>query len=437
MRPILLLLFPVLLALSACGTDTWFGKAGDPILPGKRVPVLISDNEVKPDDLIAEAPVLYPPAAANKLWPMAGGFPDHSMQHLALNNGNLAEAWNVSIGSGSSSSGFLLSAPVSYGGRVFTIDTAAEVRAFDLQTGNQIWSADLRPKGEDSKTLASGGLATDGNTLFAATGLAELTGLSASAGKILWRQPVSSPIRSAPTLAEGKVFIVPVDNKLMALNAKDGILAWMYEGLNESAALLGGSSPAASNGIVVAPFSSGDLIAFDTNKGKQIWVENLSRVRRGDLLATITSVRALPVIDQGRVYAIGHGERAMAIDLPTGDRIWDLPIGGVQTPWIAGKYLFMIDNKSNLLCIEADRGLIKWVRNLNENAEKPKRFAGPLLAGNRLWVVGTDEKLTSFNPQDGTVTGSYDLPGPASIAPIVVDNNLLVLTDNGKLVAFR
>ncbi len=427
--------------LSSCGDDSWFGKAGDPVLQGTRIPILLSANPIVPDESIADAAILYPPPSANTMWPMVGGYADHVMQHLALGKDPLNMIWQSDIGDGSSRNGYLVSQPVAAAGRVYTIDVSSEVRAFNVNTGEQIWSVDLTPENEDSKSVANGGLAFDNNILFATTGLAELTAIDSASGKILWRQPVSSPLRTAPTVSQGRVLTVPVDNRLTVLSAKDGKMAWMYEGLNESAALLGGASPAIADGIAVAAFTTGDLIAFDLERGRTIWSENLSRIRRGDMMAGITSVQALPVIHDSKVYAIGHSNRMLAIDLQSGDRVWDLPIGGTETPWITDNYLYVIDNNNHLICVEMDRGLVKWTVPLLQGDDAAKagkrRMAGPVLAGGRLFVMGWDEKLWVLSPQDGKMIGSYELPGVASVAPIVVDNTLIVMTDNGKLAAFR
>jgi len=433
-------LLPIILLglLTACGSDGWFGKAGDPVLPGERKPILLNNNDITPDATIADAPVIIPPAAANPSWPMAGGYADHVMQHLALAKDPLKMIWQSDIGQGSSRDGFLLTQPVAVGGRVFTIDVGSRVTAFDIKSGAEIWRVDLTPDAEDSNSIASGGLATDGVRVYAATGLAELVALDPADGKIMWRQPVSSPLRSAPTLSDGKIFIVPVDNHLMALSASDGKLLWMHEGLNESASLLGGASPAVADGAVIAAFSTGDLIAFDVEKGRPLWTENLARIRRGDLMGGLTSVQALPVVHDHVVYAIGHSNRALAIDLQSGERIWDLPVGGTRTPWVTDNYLYTIDNDNRAIAVELARGLVKWVTPIGNAADGKKlRFTAPVMAGGRLLFGDTAEKLWAISPQDGKVIGTYSLPGPVSVAPIVVDGTLLVLTDNGKLAAFQ
>ena len=47
-------------------------------------------------------------------------------------------------------------------------------------------------------------------------------------------------------------------------------------------------------------------------------------------------VDAEPVIDQGRVYAVGQGGRMASYELVSGQRLWEINIAGISTPAIAG-----------------------------------------------------------------------------------------------------
>lgn len=430
----------VLLLLLGCGTgDGWFGKTEPPPLPGQRQDVLRRIADVAPDPDLQSVAVEFNQPATNLLWPMHGGFPDHAMGNLAL-GADLTLAWRADIGQGSSRDGYLLSQPIVADNRVYTLDAASRLRAFDLQSGKLLWDMDIAPEREDNDNIASGGIAWDRGIIYAATGYADIIAVAADSGKILWRQPVSSPLRTPPIVALDKILAVPVDNRLTTLTAKDGLLAWNFEGVSESAALLGGAAPAISTkGIAVVPFNNGDLIAFDVNSGRPLWQESLVLARRGESMSSIASVQAAPVILENLVLAIGHNNRTMAIDIDSGERLWDLPIGGVQTPWVARNFLFMIDNDNRLLAIALDRGSVKWATALPKSVggKNALRYAGPVLAGGRLWVVGSDAKLHSFDVQTGQAQAVIALPDGVVLQPVVADRTLLLLTQNGQLLAYR
>ena len=58
------------------------------------------------------------------------------------------------------------------------------------------------------------------------------------------------PVHVPPTAADGRVFVITVENQLRALSAADGSDVWPpYQALGEVARLLGGASPAVSRPV--------------------------------------------------------------------------------------------------------------------------------------------------------------------------------------------
>ena len=336
----------LLLALVACGS--WFGESDDPPLPGERLPVLTFQDRLEPDPRIADLAVRLPRPTVNTDWPQAGGVPNHAMHHLAA-GGDLGRLWDADIGEGSSDEAVLLAQPVVDGGRLFAMDVKARISAYDAETGEPIWQTRLESKDDDG-TLG-GGIALNGGRLYATTGFAEVAALDAASGKIVWRRRLSSPMRSAPTVRDGRVFVVTIANELFALSAADGKRLWSHSGLSEVAGLVGGASPAVDAGIVVAPFTSGEVVALRVENGRVVWSDTLTPLRRTDPVTSLAHVRGRPVIDRGRVFVIGNSGRMVSIDLRTGNRLWEQKIGGVHGPWVAGEFVFVVSNNSEIICL--------------------------------------------------------------------------------------
>src|SRR5690606_4755356 len=141
---------------------------------------------------------------------------------------------------------------------------------------------------------------------------------------------VSAPVRAAPTVEGGRVFVVGIDNQLTALDARTGEVLWTHAGIIEDAGLLGGASPAAEAGVVIAPYSSGEIFALRAETGRQLWSDSLAAIRRVGALASLADIRGLPVIDRDIVVATSHSGRTAGIDLRTGARIWEQDIGGIH-----------------------------------------------------------------------------------------------------------
>jgi len=427
------------LSLAGC-SDWWFGDSSKPPLPGERISVLSLERRREPDPAIAELAVRLPRPVVNPEWPEAGGYPNHAMQHLALSE-DVKKAWSVSIGSSSSRAGQVVATPVVFGGRVYSIDADTRVRAFDTRTGQRLWESDVTPKDERGDAI-SGGVAFAENRVFVASGYGQVVALDADGGKEVWRQAVAGPVHGAPTVADGRVFVVSVDNQLDVLATEDGRKLWSHNGTVETAGLFGGSSAAVEGDVVVVPYSSGELYALRVENGRPLWSDSLAATRRIDAMSTLADIRGLPVIDRGRVFAISHSGRLVAIDLRTGERVWEQEVGGTSTPWVAGDFVYVLSNDGEVICLTRRDGRVKWVQGLPryENPEKKRRpvqWAGPILAGDRLVVVASNGDVLSISPYTGDALGRVEISDGTYIPPILAAETLYLLTNDADLIAMR
>jgi outer membrane protein assembly factor BamB len=132
----------------------------------------------------------------------------------------------------------------------------------------------------------------------------------------------------------------------------------------------------------------------------------------------------------------------VSIDLRTGERVWSQEIGGVQMPWVAGAFVYVLTTENDLVCLSRREGRIRWVRRLRrfkdpEDRRGPISWFGPVLAGDRLILVSSDAKAVSISPYTGEILGTIKLSDPASVAPVVAEETLYILTDDARIVAWR
>jgi outer membrane protein assembly factor BamB len=427
------------LALAGCGLfDSWFGSGKAP-LPGKREPVFADRRGLVVDE--GAPKVVLPPAVRNAAWPQAGGNPAHLMGHLAASD-TLKEAWKVDIGEGGGYRRVLTAQPVVLNGTVFTMDSDAVVRAFALADGRRLWRADSKPKDSDN-TNVGGGLGADGATLYASNGLSQLVAFDTATGKEKWRRDIGVPARSAPTIADGRVFLVTITDQLLAFAATDGRQLWSFQASEPVTSMLGQPAPAYHRGLVIAGFGSGELAALRADSGSASWTDGLgasqSRVTVPDLL----SIRGAPVVVNGLVYAISMGGLLVCNDVPTGRRVWERQVAGEDTPFAAGEWLFLISATQELAAVSTIDGRVSWVTQLPrwENPESRKNtltWYGPLLMSDRLIVTGTGQDALSVSPYTGEILGRLELSeAPAPFSPIVADGTVLIITNNARLMALR
>jgi outer membrane protein assembly factor BamB len=421
-------------ALSACD------KTKVP-LPGERVSVLQLNTELNADPTLADVAVRLPKPYVNDGWAQAGGNPTHAMYHLQAAADALTEVWSADIGSSADDSQRLLSEPVVSEGLVYTIDAQALVRAFDVQTGAVVWQAEMTPEDEDDD-LFGGGLAVAEGKIFITTPYAEIYALDAKSGAFVWRAAAPAPMRSAPTVSDGRVFVITIDNQLLAYAVDDGRRLWSNAGVEEAAGLLGGSTPAVLGNVVIAAYTSGELLAFDVVNGNSLWTDSLAGRARTSSVAALADIRGRPVIDRDRVIAIGNGGVMASIELRRGERYWDKDLGGTQSPWVAGDFIYVMTSSSEVVCVTRDEGRIKWVRPLPPfedmvDREDPVYWSGPVLVGDRLLATGSNGIALSISPYTGEILGKQELPDRSHLPPVVANEMVFMLSDDAELTAFR
>lgn len=425
--------------LSGCGV---VGKSRPktPVI-GERVSVLTSDPDVQVDAATAAIPFALPVPTENPNWSQPGGTPSKSAGHPAL-GATLTEAWSVTIGQGSRLDARLAAAPVVAGATVYTIDTTATVRAFDVRTGGQRWAVQFGTERGNNRSLFGGGVAVEGDRVYATNGLGFVAALNTADGSQVWQVRPGGPLRGSPTVAGDTLYVTSQDNQIYSLKAADGATNWSATASVEIAGVFGTGAPAFERGTVVAGFSSGELNAYRFENGRLVWQDALSRTSISTSVANLSDIDASPVIDNGQVFALGQGGRMVALDLISGQRIWELNLAGIATPWIAGEWLFAVTDDAKAMAISRDTGKIRWINQLPA-FEKPKgkrgpiAYVGPVLAGGRLILAGSNGVLVNIDPATGAFQSQMNVGAPVSLSPVVAGNSLFVLDDRGRLHAFR
>ena len=114
----------------------------------------------------------------------------------------------------------------------------------------------------------------------------------------------------------------------------------------------------------------------------------------------------------------------------------------MESPWVAGDYIFILTNDNEIACISRDDGRIHWVRALQryedpEDRDDPIIWTGPVLASDRLIVAGSNGEALAISPYTGNILGMVEMPDGVSVAPVIADGAVYFLADDAELVAYR
>ena len=427
-------------ALSACGVFKGDGPKTTPTV-GERVPILTRvDTSTTVDPSLAGTAVVVPTAVANTDWAQAGGTARNAYGHVAFST-QPQLAWRARI-AGSDNKRRLGAAPVIGDGKLFAVGTDGRVQAFDASTGTPRWTYTLEVARDAAQSAFGGGATYAAGRVYATGGAGDVVALDADTGSELWKVTPAGPLRGSPTVAFNSVFLITQDNRLFALSAADGSLLWEESGSQGQTNVFGVAAPAAGQGTIIAGYSSGELSAYRYENGRVLWQDALARTSMSTEVGTLTDIDADPIIEDGRVYALGQGGRMAAYELVTGRRLWELNLAGISTPAVAGEWIFALTDDARLIAIQRNSGKVRWLEQLSRwRKEKSKSgeifWSGPVLAGNRLWMTNSEGYVYSADPMTGQAAQFTRMGDRISLPPVVANQTMYFLNDNGEIFAYR
>jgi hypothetical protein len=214
-----LILGTMALALAGCGV---FGGGGSkrPKTPtiGQRVPILTSESNAEVDPALTDVAILLPPAEVNTEWTQPGGNGPKMMGHVGLGT-SIGVAWTAKI-EGTSKSARLAASPIVAEGKIFVVDVRAKLYAFDANSGATLWvrqigDASSDDLSKDKGSLFGGGVSYDDGKLFATSGLGDVAAFNAADGKQIWKVRPGGPLRGAPSISNGQVYVMSQDNQIL------------------------------------------------------------------------------------------------------------------------------------------------------------------------------------------------------------------------------
>ena len=421
------------LVVSACSSDK--------IIPqGKRLSVLEQTAVIKPEVSDVERIISVPVAVKNANWLQ----PEMNAQHIIPNieaGTSFQKQWAASFGSGSSKREFLISKPLVANGVVYGLDAKARLSAINLRDGEKLWSVNITSVNSNvnDTALKGVGMAIDNEVVFVTTGFGFVAALKADDGEKIWSRDLISPLRIAPMVAGGKVFVQSVDNKFYALDAASGEILWDYDIAMEDTTMVGGAVAAYSPSldVVLTGFSNGEIQSFNATIGSPLWSDILVANRQAYSSTFLHTIKASPVIDGETAYILGSSNVFTAVDIRSGERLWEKEIGGVNTPLLVNNVLYAVSSDNELVALDKSNGNVLWSVPVKGAKKNRAVVYAPIMLSGRLVVAASNGVVTSYDPKSGKLLGTVDLDEDLNSAPIASDGYIIFSTAKAELLAYK
>jgi outer membrane protein assembly factor BamB len=319
-------------------------------------------------------------------------------------------------------------APIIKDGKIYLLDANGILAAYDLASKEQIWESRLFERNL-IKLYQNPRIGISGDKIFAIAGSNKIVAANAIDGKILWSKNILSLPTSAPIADEKLVYINTNDNKTYALDINNGKLLWVFSGINKPTAIFGSATPLIYKNMLIVCYSSGEIYSLNRTTGEASWSQDLNINKAGDSDFYLNDIDATPIIKNDVIYSIGNGGLMMAINAKNGNYLWKKEIDGITDFWLAGEFLFAINNDDKLFALERNKGLVKWATQLPnfknaKDLESKILYSGVVLAGDKLLVADSRGALLVVSPFDGKIEQTYKINQKIYHAPIVIDGKI-------------
>ncbi len=438
----LTLLLAVSTTLTACSyMPSWMGGKTEekPRLEGERKVALVETGKLKADAALKNSTPVLPAVVPNADWS------EHSGKFTAV-SGNLAggkfdKENSAKAGDGNDFPHSLLPRPVVAGGMVFVMDAAGVISAHDaVDISNVRWKSEAVAD-EDDDEVMGGGLAVEGNVLYATTGQGQVAAINIADGKKIWQKNIATPLRSSPRVSGDKVIVVAIDSHSYALSAKTGDILWDHRGIDETAAVMNSVSPTIVGNNVLIPYSSGELFALAMD-GKELWSASILQNRYNQMASAFTGIGGDPVIDGEVAFVTSNNGVTAAINMASGKQVWQQQAASFNTPWLAGDELFLLASDNVLVDFVKYTGKIRWLTQLDsyedpENKSRPISWRGPVLADGKLVAVSSNGKMVLVSAASGKIVETKSIPSNILTAPVIAGGKIYLLRQNATLYSYQ
>jgi outer membrane protein assembly factor BamB len=344
-----------------------------------------------------------------------------------------------------------LASPVVAAGKVFHVDNLAgkeTVHALDAATGQEVWSKELDEAFKDAQSTAGPRCTPlfDGGRLYAQSCRGELKCFGARDGEVLWRVNYVADFGASFIGEKGQAQgaarhgyngspVVDGEHLITLAGGTNGAGFVCLDKTSGRVVWKSGNDPAAYAPPVIATlagrkqavaFTCVGLIGVDTRDGKELW--------RVPLTSTFSRHVTTPTVVGDTVFVSSHEWGLTAVRVtPSGsgqkaERLWTSKEAAINfaSPVVVGQHLYGLGPAKNLICIDAGSGKLAWSQPGFTVADATKAHASFLVAGENLLVLtdGGRLVLVAADPKEFREIARAQVCGRTWCNPAYADGKL-------------
>src|ERR1700676_2464831 len=336
--------------------------------------------------------------------------------------------WGEGVGGGKKQMVLRLGlGPAVDNGVVFAASHKGEVLAASLDTGRHIWIKNL-------KIPLSAGPSAGAGLVVVGSSKGAVVAMDGATGRELWRTRLNSELLSAPAIGEKVIVIRSVDGRLHGLDAHSGKELWSVEQQVPRLSLRGTATPLIAKEVAISGFDNGKVMAVSLNTGDTVWDSALATPHGRTELDRLVDIDSAVRVAGDNVFAAGFQGRTAMLALDSGQIWWAHDMSSYRGLAVDEENLYVTQSDGIVVALRQRDGSEIWrnqklkLRRLSTPVLTSTAGAGGDVQGYMHWLdKSTGELVARERVAKERITNS----------PVTAGDTIVVLTDGGKLAAFR
>jgi len=340
----------------------------------------------------------------------------------------IKKLWGEGVGGGKKQLKLALGlGPAIDNGVVFAASHKGEVLAVSLDTGHHLWVKHLK------LPISAGPGAGSGMVVFG-TSKGVVVALDGATGRQLWRSQVNSELLSAPAISETIVVMRSVDGRLHGFDAHNGKALWSVEQQVPRLSLRGTATPIIAKEVAISGFDNGKVMAVSLATGDTVWDTALASPHGRTELDRLVDVDSAVRVVGDNVFAAGFQGRTAMLALDSGQLWWGHDMSSYRGLAVDADNLYVTQSDGIVVAMRQRDGSELW-----RNAKlKLRRLSTPVLTSTAVAVADFQGYVHWLDKTTGELVARERIAKErVSNPPAAVGDTVVVLTDGGKLAAYR
>src|SRR5579863_588447 len=336
--------------------------------------------------------------------------------------------WSEGVGGGKKQLVLRLGlGPAADNGLVFAASHKGEVLAASLDTGRHVWVKKL-------KIPISAGPAAALGMVVVGSSKGDIVAMDGATGRQLWRSKVNSELLSDPAIGEKTVVVRSVDGRLHGFDAHSGKELWSVEQQVPRLSLRGTATPIIVKELAISGFDNGKVMAVSLNTGDTVWDTALASPHGRTELDRLVDIDSAVHAVGDNVFATGFQGRTAMLALDSGQIWWGHDMSSYKGLAVDDENLYVTQADGVVVGLRQRDGSELW----RNQKLRMRRLSTPVLTSTAVVVADFQGYVHWLDKTTGELVARERIDKKRiTTTPVAVGDTVVVLSDDGKLAAFR